>query len=497
MSTTGSEDTAASQDRPQGREALPVNRYGERVFTSVPGPALDDFQRDTLDVIHREREKGQWIPNPLDLQPGVDPAVLSDVKGVDETINTDLDIQPPRKAKHNSAIDKGHHPEWTDARRRQQAGFWGPYSATNAASRASDADVKEVLEVSAEDDAWNEGSVYDAGHPWDPHHDQHWARPQLAPLPKTQWGQRVERKEMNHRQDKAPEVYWDPAIWDAEYKRQGSWVVPQGENLENTKGWEMKMLPVGLPDSEFNKYIKPVSHENLLHWIDYLDKLDPAKRPYESVDWKVKNADRKIISWKDQFNPPDNTDIGWMNQYDEDSKHQWEDTLAIHPSEWKTEYQMGNTLPPPRENDYTEWKAKYQYGNTEYHPPNAPSRIGSYESAPGPPDVKALDTKGGSSDVHQISTKSTGQAIGQAALIAAGGLAVAGGIVGVGNWLWGKFAASKKKPVVSDNGDDDDERVSDEAGKMESPSQKVEAKKIRRNHPRSWLRSIDYDSAAL
>jgi hypothetical protein len=367
MSTGKSEDTAAWQPiRPEpgneapvtaGRESLPVSRYGENVFTSTPGPALDNFQRDTLDVIRRERAKGRWAPNPLDLQPGAEPSVLRDVKGVEQTKNEGLDTQPPRKGAYKSSADKGHHPEWTDARRRQQERFWGPYTMTNAASRASDADINDVLQDS--ENAWSQGSVYDPGHPWDTHHDQHWARPQLAPLPKTQWKQRVERKEMNHRQDRAPDAYWDPTVWDAEFKRQGSWVLPDGETSKNTKGWEMKMLPIGLPQSKINKYVKPLKNENLLHWIDYLDKLDPLKRPSENVNWDVKNADRKIISWNDQFNPPDYTEIEWMNQYNEDSRDQWEDTLAIHPSEWKTRYQMGNTLPPGRQNEYTEWRTRY------------------------------------------------------------------------------------------------------------------------------------------
>jgi len=90
------------------------------------------------------------------------------------------------------------------------------------------------------EDDWSEGSVYDGGHPWDTHHDQGWARPRLAPLPKTQWRQRAERKEMDVRPDRSPDAYWDPDKWNPEYKNPGSWVLPEGEQLKDTKGFEMK-----------------------------------------------------------------------------------------------------------------------------------------------------------------------------------------------------------------------------------------------------------------
>src|SRR5271170_3521632 len=162
-SQAGSDDTAASQPQiPDGREGLPRNQYGDQVFTSTPGPALDDFVRDTLEVIRAERAAAKWRPNPLDLPPGVQ---ADDFPNVPETINRDLDIQPPRKAKYETAAEKGHHPEWTSARRAQQAGFWGPYSPSTAASRDSYANLHEVVES---DDEWSQGSVYDGGHPWDP-----------------------------------------------------------------------------------------------------------------------------------------------------------------------------------------------------------------------------------------------------------------------------------------------------------------------------------------
>jgi hypothetical protein len=141
---------------------------------------LSTISKETPWTSFAERAKGRWAPNPLDLQPGVDPSVLRDVKGVEQTKNEGLDTQPPRKGAYKSSADKGHHPEWMDARRRQQERFWGPYTMTNAASRASNADLNDVLQDS--EHAWSQGSVYDPGHPWDTHNDQHWARPQLARL---------------------------------------------------------------------------------------------------------------------------------------------------------------------------------------------------------------------------------------------------------------------------------------------------------------------------
>jgi hypothetical protein len=112
---------------------LPLNRYGERVFMSADGPMLDNFQQDSLDVIREERAQAKWKLNPLDLQPGVDPSILDDVTDIDETKKSNLDRQAPRKQTWESYAERGHHPEWTDARRNQQAGFWGPYTPSVAA----------------------------------------------------------------------------------------------------------------------------------------------------------------------------------------------------------------------------------------------------------------------------------------------------------------------------------------------------------------------------
>jgi hypothetical protein len=265
-----------------------------------------------LDVIQEERAQGLWKPNPLDLQPGVDPSVLKDVKGIDAGANEDLDKQPPREKNRESFAERGHHPEWTDAPRNQQADFWGPYTASVAASRDTRPDMADIY---LSDDDWSQGSEYDGG-------DQGWTRARLAPLPKTQWRQRAERDEMEYRPSRAPEAYWDADKWDTEYKRRGSWVLPEGQQLKDTKGFEMKMLPFGLPESEINKYVKPLTRENLLLWIDRLDSLDPGKKTGKSIEWIKQNADRRTLSQMDQFNPPDNTDIEWMNKYDEHTRHQ-------------------------------------------------------------------------------------------------------------------------------------------------------------------------------
>ena len=126
------------------RIGLPLNRYGERVFTSADGPMLGNFQRDTLDVIREERAQAKWKLNPLDLQPGVDPSILDDVTDIDETKKSNLDRQAPRKQTGESYAERGHHPEWTDARRNQQAGFWGSYTPSVAASRATIPNVADI-----------------------------------------------------------------------------------------------------------------------------------------------------------------------------------------------------------------------------------------------------------------------------------------------------------------------------------------------------------------
>src|SRR5438552_2353288 len=147
MSTTGSDDTAADEreEVEPGRQYLPINQDGNRVFTSTLGPELDNFQHDTLDVI---RDRAKWRPN---LQPG------------------------------------------------------------------------------------------------------------------------VERPEIGHRQIRAPAAYWDPDQWDPEFKRQGRWVLPTGEKLSKTKGFQMKLIPIGVTGGDRN--IKPLTRQNLLFWIDAVDKL--------------------------------------------------------------------------------------------------------------------------------------------------------------------------------------------------------------------------------
>ena len=444
MSTTGSDDTAAD-DREEvepGRQNLPINRDGNRVFTSTPGPELDNFQHDTLDVIRAERERAKWRPNPLDLQPGVDPQILKDNPTVPEQPNESLDTQPPRKQGFRTAVEKGHHPEWTDARRVQQEGFWGPYTQTTAASRDSAADINDVH---GSEDAWSQGSVYDPGHPWDPHHDQHWARPHLFPLPKTQWKQRVERPEIGHRQIRAPAAYWDPDQWDPEFKRQGRWVLPTGEKLSKTKGFEMKLIPIG--GTGGNRYIKPLTRQNLLYWIDAVDKLDPAKHPANGINWRLKNSDRRVLSWRDQFNPPDYTETEWMKQYDEDSRHQWEDLQAIHPSEWKTMYQMGNTLPPEMDNDYTDWKAKYQPGKFPPSDDSSPEGSTPSRSRSGNKPIGVGRGKGlkGSDDPGTEPPDSIGMSVGQKAALVGGGVVLLSGLIGIGKWAWDKYVKKRKK----------------------------------------------------
>jgi hypothetical protein len=505
ISDAGTEGNVVDDDREilvsdDTRAGLPQNRYGNRVFTSANGPNLDDFQRDTLDVIREERAQGLWRPNPLDLQPGVDPSILDNVKGIDDSPNEDLDKQPPRKNTGKSWAERGHHPEWTDARRNQQAGFWGPYTPSVAASRDT---VPNAADIYLSDDDWSEGSEYDGGHPWDTHHDQGWARPRLAPLPKTQWRQRAERDEMENRPNRAPEAYWDPDKWDPEYKRRGSWVLPEGQQLKDTKGFEMKMLPLGLPQSEINKYVKPLSRENLLLWIDHLDSLDPAKKTGKSIEWTKQNADRRTLSWMDQFNPPDNTDIEWMNKYDEDTRHQWEDVQTIHPKDWKTRHQAGNTLPPQHDANFAGWKAKFS-GNDDPDPDSSlpeseNNRRQPLPRQPAPEDPSGFtsrkDDGNGGDDPGEDPNPSNGGSSnipgGQKVALIAGGVAAGAALLGglglLAGWGWRKIArARKEKELIKEKEYD--------PGSAEAISEngiRPPASKVRRTHPREWKRRID------
>lgn len=484
MSTTGSDDTAADerQEVEPERQNLPINSDGNRVFTSTPGPELDNFQHDTLDVIRAERERAKWRPNPLDLPPGVDPQILRDHPIVPEQPNVSFDTQPPRKQGFNTAVEKGHHPEWTDARRVQQEGFWGPYTQTTAASRDSAADINDVHDS---EDAWSQGSVYDPGHPWDPHHDQHWARPHLFRLPKTQWKQRVERPEIGHRQIRAPDAYWDPDRWDPEFKRRGRWVLPTGERLSKTKGFEMKLIPIG--GTGGNRYFKPLTRQNILYWIDAVDKLDPAKHPANGIDWRLKNSDRRVLSWRDQFNPPDHTETEWMEQYDEDSRHQWEDLQAIHPSEWKTMHQMGNTLPPEVDNDYTDWKAKYQPPSDDSsHGESASSRSRSGKKPMGVGGKKYLK---GNDDPSSEPQDSTGMSVGQKAALVGGSAVLLSGLIGIGKWVWDKYVKKRKEDEsIQARGENEITLMVEES---------VAGRKMIRRHPREWVRASEHETKVI
>lgn len=500
-SQAGSDDTAASQPQipeiPDGREGLPLNQYGDRVFTSTPGEALDNFERDTLDVIRAERAAAKWRPNPLDLPPGVE---TDDFPNVSEELNKKLDLQPPRKPKCETAAEKGHHPEWTSARRTQQAGFWGPYTHSTAASRASYADLNEIVDS---DDDWSQGSEYDPGHPWDPHHDQIYPRPRLIPLPRTQWKQRVERKEMDYHQSRAPDAYWDPDKWDSEYKRRGTWVLPDREPPGTSKGLKMKMMLPGDLTSGRNRYIKPITKENLLYWIDALDRLDPDKRPGSGGDWAVRNADRNVGSWRDQFNPPDYTETEWMHQYDEDSRDQWEDLQTIHPSDWNTKLQSGNTLPPAQPNDeFSEWKAKYENSKTEYSTTKGLPDVGVPQGNV-KMDLSGINrgwrvmrmTRDGDSDPpHSVGGISTPAQLG----LFGSAIALIAGVVALGTWVVDRIKKKRAereaaRAAAEAQEEEDKTHVNDELDlsteiardSTVSPGSWL-VKKFKRSHPREW-----------
>lgn len=503
----GSDDTAASQPHipeiPDEREGLPRNQYGDHVFTSTPGPALDNFERDTLDVIRAERAAAKWRPNPLDLPPGVQ---SDEFPNVSEELNKDLDLQPPRKPKYETAAEKGHHPEWTSARRTQQAGFWGPYSHSIAGSRGTYADFNEVVES---DDEWSIGSEYDPGHPWDTHHDQIYPRPRLVSAPRTQWKQRVERKEMNHRQDRAPDAYWDHERWDTEYKRRGGWNLPDGERPGTSKGQEVKMVLPGERDPEGNHYLKPVTKENILYWIDALDRLDPDKRPGSRVDWAVKKADRNVMSWNYDPESPDYTDIEWMYQYDEDTRDQWEGLQTIHPSEWNTRLQSANTLSPAQPNDaFAEWKAKFENTKTEYNSAKELSEVGLPQGSgkmdlpPGQGRWRVMRLTGdGDSDPPQSNGgMSTPTALG----IFGGAVALMGGALAFGTWVVNRIKKKRAereaaRAAAEAQEEEDKTHVNDELDLSSEIARDSTVspgswpvRKFKRSHPREWFLAVEH-----
>ena len=240
---------------------------------------------------------------------------------------------------------------------------------------------------------------------------------------------------MNYRQERAPDVYWGPDKWDVEYERHGCWVLPDREAHGEGKGCEMKLMMPGEPEPDRNRYIKPMTDENLLYWTDSSDKLDPAKRPDRKIDWSVK-WDRNVLSWRDQFCPPDFTKMELMHQYDEDSMEQWE---TIHPSDWKTKHQSGNTFPPIHPKDgLSEWKAKYESPLTKN------SKGKEFPDVGAPPGPYKMDipranrvvrvmrlTGDGYSDPSQ---SMRGMSISQLGLVA-GAFAFIGGVAALGAWI--------------------------------------------------------------
>jgi hypothetical protein len=271
-------------------------------------------------------------------------------------------------------------------------------------------------------------------------------------------------------------------------------VLPEGEQLKDTKGFEMKMLPVGLPQSEINKYVKPLTRENLLLWVDHLDGLDPAKKTGKWIEWTKQNADRRTLSWMDQFKPPDNTDIEWMDKYDEDTRHQWEETQTIHPKDWKTKYQAGNTLPPQHDVNFIAWKARFSGDKDPDGDPSLPDGDSDKKRPPikRPPALASGKGKDGDKDpdpdpdldpqASEPEKMSNGQRL---ALIAGGATATAALLGTLGllvRWGWRKVGKAKK-----------DQKGKSSRDKRLGNSQKASDADIRsaptkvvRNHPRDW-----------
>lgn len=451
---------------------------------------MDNFQKDTLDVLLEEQAQAKWKPNPLDLQPGVDPSILDDVTGINETANKDIDTQPRRKPTGESYAERGHHPEWADARRIQQAGFWGPYTPSIAATRET---VAEVADIDNSEDDWSEGSIYDGGHPWDAQHDQGWARPRLGPSPKTQWRQRAERKEMDHIPDRSPDAYWDPDRWDPEYERMGTWLLPEEIPMRDASGYEMKMLPVGMPQSETNKYVKPLTRENLLLWIDYLDGLDPVKKMSKSIEWIKQNADRRTLSWMDQFNPPDYTEFEWKDEYDEDTRYQWEDVQTIHPKDWKAKHQSGNSLPLQHDVNFAAWKAKYSGKKKPDGDPSLP--YSDKGSTPPPGDLPsavsaAKDNDGNKGPDPDSEARGPDEMFrGQRVALVAGGITAGVALLGtlglLVGWGWKRITKAKKDKTRREKRA---QRLGNSTKNAEIPISSAPVKSWR-NHPRHWKKS--------
>jgi hypothetical protein len=188
-----------------------------------------------------------------------------------------------------------------------------------------------------------------------------------------------------------------------------------------------------------------------------------------------------------------------MNQYNEDSRDQWEDTLAIHASEWKTRYQMGNTLPPGRQNEYTEWRARYEHGHDVDHPQNTVPIIDKYQNRGTSSDSEMVNEKDRNPDDPPTSVESKGTTFGKAAALGAGGFVLVGGIGWLGKWLWDKFSADKrrKRHGSDHDGEDDDTLAGERSGQAKRPSQKVENRRVKRNHARQWVPSIDYETTVM
>jgi hypothetical protein len=297
--------------------------------------------------------------------------------------------------------------------------------------------------------------------------------------------------------DRTPDAYWDPDKWNPEYKSRGSWVLPEGQQLKDTKGFEMKMLPVGLPQSEINKYVKPLTRDNLLLWMDHLDSLDPSKKTGKSIKWTKQNADRRTLSWMDQFNPPDNTDIEWMNKYDQDSRHQWEELQTIHPKDWKTSHQAGNTLPPQHDVNFSAWKAKFSGDKDPDGDPSLPDSDNDKKRDPAklPSALPAGKHKDGDNDPDPDSDpKATGpgkMSGGNRLAAIAGGITAGAALLGtlglfVG-WSWRKIAKSREDKNRMDK---KDKRLGN-LEKISDPVIKAATTKVRRNHPRNWEMSIE------
>jgi hypothetical protein len=124
--------------------------------------------------------------------------------------------------------------------------------------------------------------------------------------------------------------------------------------------------------------------------------------------------------------------------------------------------------------------------------------IDKYQNRDTSSDSKMVNEKDRNPDDPPTSVESKGTTFGKAAALGAGGFVLVGGLVGLGKWLWDNFSADKsRKRYGADVGEDDDTLAGEISGQAKRPSQEVENRRVKRNHARHWVPSIDYETTVM